>query len=224
MKFAIINGIKTEATKGAKGICPSCNSELIAKCGEIKISHWAHKGNRNCDPWWEPETEWHRSWKNNFSQDWQEVLLIDKNTNEKHIADIRTKHGLVIEFQHSPISSQERASRENFYRTMFWVFDGARLKSSYCRFRKIQFRRIRPRIFSIDFPEACLPVAWLDSSVNVVFDFKGNETLSDRKDIRNDLFCLIPKKEGKPRLLVQLSRQEFIKNAISGELLSVIKE
>ena len=47
MKFALINGDKAEATKGAKGFCPSCGSELIAKCGEVKVNHWAHKGNRN---------------------------------------------------------------------------------------------------------------------------------------------------------------------------------
>jgi competence protein CoiA len=224
MKFAIINGIKTEATKEAKGICPICNSELIAKCGDRKMNHWSHKAIRNCDPWWEPETEWHRSWKNNFSQDWQEILLLDKNTNEKHIADIRTKHGLVIEFQHSPISSEESTSREKFYKTMFWVVDGARRKNDYSRFLKTQFRRLGQTIFSIDCPEICLPVAWLDSSVNVVFDFKGNETMLARKDIRNDIFCLIPKKEGSPRILVQLSRQDFIKNAISGELLLVFKQ
>lgn len=69
MKFALINGDKAEATKGAKGVCPSCGSELIAKCGEVKVDHWAHKGNRNCDPWWENETDWHRSWKGNFPKD-----------------------------------------------------------------------------------------------------------------------------------------------------------
>lgn len=52
MKFALINGIKEEATKGAKGLCPICDSELVAKCGEVKINHWAHKGKRMCDPWW----------------------------------------------------------------------------------------------------------------------------------------------------------------------------
>jgi len=39
MKYALINGKKTEATKGAKGLCPCCGSELIAKCGEVKITH-----------------------------------------------------------------------------------------------------------------------------------------------------------------------------------------
>uniref|UniRef100_UPI0037445B87 competence protein CoiA family protein n=1 Tax=Cyclobacterium roseum TaxID=2666137 RepID=UPI0037445B87 len=57
MKFAIVNGTKAEATKGFKGICPSCGAELIAKCGERKINHWTHKASRNCDPWWEQETE-----------------------------------------------------------------------------------------------------------------------------------------------------------------------
>jgi competence CoiA-like predicted nuclease len=61
MKYAIVNNAKTEAIKGVKGFCPNCGSELIAKCGERKINHWADKGNRTCDPWWEPETEWHRS-------------------------------------------------------------------------------------------------------------------------------------------------------------------
>jgi competence CoiA-like predicted nuclease len=50
MKYAIVNGTKTDANKGVKGICPSCGSELIVKCGERKINHWSHKGIRNCDP------------------------------------------------------------------------------------------------------------------------------------------------------------------------------
>ena len=52
MRFALVDSNKLEATKGVKGICPSCGSELIAKCGNVKINHWAHKGIRNCDPWW----------------------------------------------------------------------------------------------------------------------------------------------------------------------------
>jgi competence protein CoiA len=33
MKFVLINGEKAEANKGAKGFCPNCGAELIAKCG-----------------------------------------------------------------------------------------------------------------------------------------------------------------------------------------------
>ena len=37
MKFALANDERIEATKGAKDVCPSCGSELIAKYGEIVI-------------------------------------------------------------------------------------------------------------------------------------------------------------------------------------------
>lgn len=47
MKFALIDGIKSEATKGGRGICSNCKSELISKCGEFIINHWAHKGKQN---------------------------------------------------------------------------------------------------------------------------------------------------------------------------------
>ena len=43
MKFALFNGERIEAKKGAKGEYPCCGSELIAKCGEVYIHHWAHK-------------------------------------------------------------------------------------------------------------------------------------------------------------------------------------
>ena len=63
MKFALVDNDKLESTKGLKGTCQICGSELIAKCGTVKINHWAHKGTRICDPRWENETEWHRIWK-----------------------------------------------------------------------------------------------------------------------------------------------------------------
>ena len=82
-----------------KGVCPSCGSELIAKCGEIVIHHWAHK--KKCsDHWWENETEWHRNWKDKFPKEWQEVVHFSDD-GEKHIADVKTRNGFVIEFQHA---------------------------------------------------------------------------------------------------------------------------
>jgi competence protein CoiA len=111
MKFALINGIKTEATKGAKAICRFCESELIAKCGEIKINHWAHKDLTKCDHWWESETEWHRTWKGYFHVEWQEVIHMDAN-GERHIADVKTDEKWVLEFQHSAIKPEERRSRK----------------------------------------------------------------------------------------------------------------
>ena len=124
MKFALLNDKRIEATKRAKGVCPSCGSELVAKCGEIKVHHWSHK--KKCDDyWWENETEWHRNWKNKFPKEWQEIIQKDES-GEKHIADVKTSSGWVIEFQHSAIAREERDSRDYFYNKLIWIVDGTR--------------------------------------------------------------------------------------------------
>lgn len=227
MKFALVCGKKTEATKGALGICPICGSELVAKCGKIKINHWAHKKTRNCDPWWENETEWHRLWKNNFPLEWQEYIMPDDHTQEKHIADVRTSHGLVIEFQHSHIDPEERITRERFYKDMVWIVDGTRLKRDYQRFLKgkSNFRNTnRQGYFAVDFPDECFPASWLGSLVPVIFDFKGTESIENLNDLRNHLFCLFPNKNDSKPILAILSRQSFINNTINGEWFSKHQE
>jgi competence protein CoiA len=219
MKFALVEDNKIEATKGAKGICPGCGSELIAKCGDVKLHHWAHKGNRDCDPWWENETEWHRSWKNNFAKDCQEVVLRDVQTNEKHIADVRTSHGLVIEFQHSKIETQERTSREHFYVNMVWVVDGTRLKGDFPRFLKGKILKTTTNgVCFVESPDKCFPSAWLESSVPVIFDFKGTEA-TDLNDMRKYLYCLFPVRmiERRRAILVTMSREYFIKSTTNGQ-------
>ena len=50
MRFALSNDERIEATKGAKGVCPCCGNDLVAKCGEIVIHHWSHK--KKCDDHW----------------------------------------------------------------------------------------------------------------------------------------------------------------------------
>ena len=125
MKYGIVAGARHEAARGLSGQCPACGAALIAKCGDLRVHHWAHKGARTCDAWWEPETEWHREWKDRFPKDSQEVIQRAED-GEKHIADVKTKHGHVLEFQHSPISNEERAAREAFYRRMSWIAAKAR--------------------------------------------------------------------------------------------------
>jgi competence protein CoiA len=220
MKFALVDGTKTEAIRGLKGICPGCSSELIAKCGERKINHWAHKGNHTCDPWWEPETEWHRSWKNNYPIKWQEVFLPDEKTGEKHFADVRTEHNLVIEFQHSHIDPKEQATRERFYQNMVWVVDGTRLKRDYSRFLKgrSDYRKTEKQgVFLVDYPEESFPSNWLGSSVPVIFDFRGLEMIDDIKDLRNCLYFLLPIRKGRYAILAEISFEAFIKTSINGD-------
>jgi len=127
MKLAKIDGQRREAQPGLSGECPACGATTIAKCGEKNIWHWAHKGKRKCDHWWENETEWHRNWKNQFPVERQEVVQI-ADDGEKHIADVKTDQGWVVEFQHSHIKPEERRSREAFYGNMVWVVDGLRRK------------------------------------------------------------------------------------------------
>lgn len=207
MKFALVNGNKIEALKGAKGICPSCGSELIAKCGEVKINHWAHKGILNCDIWWENETEWHRQWKNLFPKEWQELVHFDEK-GEKHIADVKTKNGWVLEFQHSYILPEERNSRNAFYSKLVWVIDGLRRKTDRMQFQKILEESSKApvgniNIRQINFPEESrLLKEWLNCGVPVFFDFyELNKSI---------LWFLLPINIKEEAYLIPFSREEFI--------------
>ena len=149
MKFANIQSGRSEATLGAEGKCPFCNSIVRAYCGNIKAHHWKHEVTSNCDPWFESETQWHLDWKNCFNVSQQEYIFTDSSTKEKHIADVYNEHlKLVIEFQHSPISIEEVISRETFYQKMLWVVDLSSInqniiihQNSHENFEKIIFQK-----------------------------------------------------------------------------------
>jgi hypothetical protein len=88
---------------------------VVAKCGSLVAWHWAHL-ELDCDPWHEPESDWHRTWKSSFPEDWQEIVC------GEHRADIKTPE-LVIEFQKSHLPLPELKAREAFYRRMVWVLN-----------------------------------------------------------------------------------------------------
>ncbi|NQT13908.1 MAG: hypothetical protein HQ582_14235 [Planctomycetes bacterium] len=113
------------------GICQFCSDKMVSKCGPKTTWHWAHAPKRNCDPWWENETPWHREWKSRFPEEWRECVHHDPETNEKHIADIKTDSGLIIEFQNSPMSLIELRSREKFYGNMIWIVNGEKFKNRF---------------------------------------------------------------------------------------------
>ena len=181
MKFGLVNGIKSEAIKGARGVCPCCGAELIARCGNIKMNHWAHKGKLMCDVWWENETEWHRAWKNNFPVEWQEIIHFDDKTSEKHIADTKTTEGWVLEFQHSPIKPEEIHSRNTFYKKIIWVVDGLRRERDRKQLEKtfehgLTFETNNFQFNEIDFLEfSRMLMDWSDFGKPVFLDF--NEPL-----------------------------------------------
>ena len=194
MKFALLEGERHEPQPGLSGVCPGCREAVTAKCGEQRVWHWAHKGRLTCDPWRERETEWHRSWKNLFPASWQEVVLVSKATGERHIADVRTPHGLVMEFQHSAIDPAERRSREGFHGNMVWVVDGTRLKNDRPRLDRnlSEWRRLpEGNVATTSWPDEFLPKRWLDCAVPVLFDFDGLAR-DEHSDRHNHLICLLP--------------------------------
>jgi competence protein CoiA len=131
MKFALVDGIKQEAAPKLKGVCCSCGASTQAKCGTRKVWHWAHLALQHCDSWWESETEWHRLWKGYFPYQNQEVTHFDEAIGEKHIADIKTDNGMVIEIQNSPMNETEMFSREHFYGKMIWIINGHKFKNNF---------------------------------------------------------------------------------------------
>ena len=208
MRFALLNDERIEATKGAKGVCPCCGNDLVAKCGEVYIHHWAHK--KKCDDyWWENETEWHRNWKNEFPKEWQEIIQYAES-GEKHIADVKTSESWVIEFQHSYLKPEERRSRNNFYKKLIWVVDGTRLKRDAKQFQKIlteESRLDKPSklLLYVNFPDwSKLLMEWKDSNSLILLDFK------DKFSSNEDLWLIYPKMYKNEMFLSQLSRSIFI--------------
>lgn len=131
MQYALIDGQRYKASPKQIGHCPSCGEQTRSKCGKIIMWHWAHVSTKHCDSWWESESQWHKEWKGQFPEDFQEVIHHDEITGEKHIADIKTDKGLVIELQHSAISIDELRSRESFYKHMIWLVDGRSFKDRF---------------------------------------------------------------------------------------------
>jgi competence protein CoiA len=173
-KFAVVDGERQEAQPGLSGKCPVCGDAMIAKCGEVRDWHWSHRGTRKCDPWWESETDWHRVWKDHFPREWREVIQRSED-GEKHIADIKTESGVVIEIQHSNLRREERESREKFYQKMVWVVDGLRRKRDRTRFFTSLGAAIvvktQPLTVLLLSNECALLRDWAASHVPVFFDF-----------------------------------------------------
>jgi competence protein CoiA len=145
MLWANLNGEKIMATPRAKAWCPGCGSQVIAKCGEIVIWHWAHESREECDPWHECESAWHLGWKRMFPPEQCEVVM------GPHRADIVDKGGMVIELQHSAISPAEIRERELFYRPgMLWIIDASPFQErlyfpDHARFPRAKWTWDRPR-------------------------------------------------------------------------------
>ncbi len=166
MKYAeTASGEKIEAVKGIEAFCPVCREPVLARCGQIKIHHWAHEADLDCDSWTEPETEWHRGWKTYF-----DPLLVEVPMGP-HRADIRNGAGLVIELQNSNISPAEIREREMFYGSMVWVVNAELFAD-----RLFLTKRMGPDIFAFKWKH--MRSSWLHARKPVYLDL-GSFTVKD---------------------------------------------
>lgn len=116
MRLALVDGKRVKAQPGLTGSCPGCGGPMRAKCGEVLTWHWAHL-NAECDPWSEPESEWHLAWKARFPEAYQEVVI------GPHRADVKGSKA-VLEIQRSAIEPAMIREREEFYGEMLWMLKG----------------------------------------------------------------------------------------------------
>ena len=125
MQFATTVNGKKKATPRATGWCPGCSGDLVTKCGEINIWHWAHRPDASCD--WDTGkmSEWHIEWQEYFDENKREVKV--ETNGKRRMADVITQDGTVLEFQHSSISAETIKDREAHYKKMLWVFDASDL-------------------------------------------------------------------------------------------------
>ncbi|HWA82281.1 MAG TPA: competence protein CoiA family protein [Fimbriimonadaceae bacterium] len=170
MQYAIgPDGAKIEAAKGRRAVCAICGGACAPKCGSIRIHHWAHVAGMECDPWWEPETEWHRAWKALFRPEFVEVAK------GPHRADIANER-IVVELQNSPISPEEIAAREAFYGSIIWIVNAAGFSDRF-----FLTRLMGNGVFAFRWKQ--MKPSWLRAKRPVYLDF-GHTTVSDLRGAR----------------------------------------
>jgi competence protein CoiA len=218
MLWALYEGSLSLAYPKQVGECPTCAHEVIAKCGSKVVWHWAHRSRKDCDSWSEPESVWHAAWKSRFEK--TEVTFA--NEDKAHRADAVTPCGVVLEFQHSAISSEEISERESFYGNMVWVVDATQafeakrigldmITPNYSGWEYVKFhwkrRRTsfddarRPVFLDLGFGFSDLekpfykPSAWWDDGDDGLRDGIRREGQMTWQRVTHDLFLLEVKKQ-----------------------------
>jgi hypothetical protein len=127
-------------------------------------------------------------------------------TGEKHIADVKTGRGWIIEFQHSYLKPEERRSRDAFYRKLIWVVDGTRRKRDKAQFLKawnegvpVGANSLVRRAFSDD---CVLLREWAGSNAPIFFDFGDPQVL----------WWLFARSAGGSTYLAPYSRATFVES------------
>lgn len=129
------NRVNAEDGEFKHCVCPACGSPVIQKRGGTNRHHFAHDFRRRNDekcPYdynadYKNMSEWHIRMQEYFPKEEREHIFFDKETGEKHIADVYIKEAnVVLEFQYSSITREEFLSRTRFYQNegikIAWLF------------------------------------------------------------------------------------------------------
>lgn len=109
-----------------KGKIYCCDGhQVVAKKGQKVIHHFAHKkGDEAGDHCSRELGEWHRYMQNRIKDENLEIIM--HHDGKKHIADVLTPEGIVVEFQKSIIPPEIILEREAYYKKhmkdIVWVF------------------------------------------------------------------------------------------------------
>jgi hypothetical protein len=134
----------------------------------------------------------------------------------RHIADIKTPNGLVIEFQHSAIKPDEVEKRTNFYGQVIWIIDGTRRPTDLIQYERMFSENRAERFDGVDIytvycEESRLLKEWGSLGRIVGFDFGG------------DNLCLLTASQGRSRYLFDFPKAEFAKSITEGSPLPVVQ-
>ncbi len=222
MKFGLFNGKRVVAKPHVKGaVCPKCHTELIAKCGEIRVHHWAHKNKLQCDDWIEDDNEWRSQWLDSFLEDWQEPLI--ERNGECHFADIQTPRNTVILLHQSHLTVEMIQTREDFYQTPVWIVNTGRYKNEVSRFLhsfekawikglKGSSGKLEVKIISEFNVDKVFRKEWLTARFPVFFDY--TTTNEDKEHgygrMLDFVWCLMPYSVQGFRILFRYSKNELI--------------
>jgi hypothetical protein len=140
---------------------------------------------------------------------------------------VKTENGIVLEFQHSPLRSEERDAREDFYRTMVWVVNGLRLKRDRAQFftslNASRVINLKPLTFVFPLNKGALLRDWTARRVPVFFDFGHTSELRDV--LRSDehfLWRLDPGSPSGVAHVAPVSRTSFLRAYLEGATLKGI--
>jgi hypothetical protein len=229
MRLAKILGRKKEATRGLKfwlkkdsttveAICISCEQPVTAACGKKNAPYWRHKNRCEYEKTRGPESEWHKSRKNLFPEDWQEEGVYDPILDKTFWADVKTLHDVYIECQRSSIESKTQDERERRYGiSLHWLVDCAKTSTkTYDKFfkclGKLQCTN-EDSYYLLSDSEKYISKTWLNRKRPVILDFLGTDPAFSKDPKRKWLWCLLPRSGEDDRVIVVMDRRYFLKRA-----------